>query len=144
MARRALTRLQCPECGCKGLFKDGKRHLSTGEKIQRFLCRACGYRFSEKPISPKSVDYRRQLCVFKEAKKLDPTTETKTVAGERKPTQEIEIAGGKIVELIRYMERQGYSFETIRLNRIALKVLIDRGANLFDSESVKEVMAKQK
>jgi integrase len=75
---------------------------------------------------------------------LDSATEKKTVAGERKPTQELEIARGKIVELIRYMERQGYSLETIRLNRIALKVLIDRGANLFDSDSVKEVIAKQK
>ena len=122
------------------LFKDGRRRLSGGESVQRFLCRACGYRFSEKSISSKQVDYSRQLCVLNEAKKLDPTTEIKTVAGEEKTQQE---AKGKILELCLYMKRQNYSEETIRLNRIALKVLYDRGANLFDTDSVKDVIAKQ-
>ncbi|MBT0159093.1 tyrosine-type recombinase/integrase [Candidatus Bathyarchaeota archaeon A05DMB-2] len=72
---------------------------------------------------------------------MDSATENKTVAGEIGKTQ--QEAKGKIVELCLYMKRQGYSEETIRLNRIALKVLMERGANLFDSESVKDVISKQ-
>lgn len=51
---------------------------------------------------------------------------------------------GRLVEYCFYMQKQGYSEATIRLNRTALKVLFERGANLLDSESVKEVIAKQK
>jgi integrase len=72
---------------------------------------------------------------------LDTTTELKIVVGENGKTQQ-EIKG-KILELCLYMKRQNYSDETIRLNRIALKVLADRGGNLFDPESVKDVIAKQ-
>jgi integrase len=74
------------------------------------------------------------------AKKLDSATEIKTVAEEGKIQQENK---GKILELCLYMKRQNYSEETIRLNRIALKVLYERGANLFDTDSVKDVIAKQ-
>jgi integrase len=41
------------------------------------------------------------------------------------------------------MKRQAYSDETIRLNRIALHALLDRGANLFDENSTKDVISKQ-
>lgn len=39
--------VRCPECGSRRIWKDGLRFLRNGEKIQRFICRACGYRFSE-------------------------------------------------------------------------------------------------
>lgn len=68
-------------------------------------------------------------------------TETKTVARETNRT--LEEIKGKILELCIHLKRQGYSDETIRLNRIALKVLIDRGANLYDEGSVKDVIARQ-
>jgi len=37
----------CPECGSTRLFKDGKRKLADGSKVQRYLCRDCGYRFTD-------------------------------------------------------------------------------------------------
>jgi len=38
----------CPECGSRRAWKDGLRHpRGRGRPIQRFLCRSCGYRFSE-------------------------------------------------------------------------------------------------
>ena len=73
---------------------------------------------------------------------MTSATEIGTVAGETKRT--IEEAKGKILELCLHLKRQGYSDETIRLNRIALKVLVDRGANLHDECSVKDVIAKQR
>jgi integrase len=71
---------------------------------------------------------------------LDTTTELEVVGENGKSQQE---AKGKILELCLYLKRQNYSEETIRLNRIALKVLSERGANLFDTDSVKDVIAKQ-
>jgi len=39
--------VQCPSCSSKRLFKDGWRKLSDGSKAQRYLCRDCGYRFTD-------------------------------------------------------------------------------------------------
>jgi integrase len=135
--------LHCPQCGSKRIFRDGLRYMSKG-KVQRYLCRKCGYRFSEKKPSNDCLtsNTTSQVCVFRqEAKNLATATETKTVAGET--TRDLEETRGRIVELCMYMKRQGYRDETIRLNRIALKVLMDRGANLNDENSVKDVIAKQ-
>jgi hypothetical protein len=38
---------KCPECDSVKVYKDGIRELRTGNLSQRFLCRSCGYRFSE-------------------------------------------------------------------------------------------------
>ena len=62
-------------------------------------------------------------------------------AGATKQTIEIK---GKIVEYCFQMQKQGYAESTIRLHRTALKVLAERGADLLDPESVKEIIAKQK
>lgn len=138
--------VKCPQCGSNGVVRAGKRYYN-GVAIQRFLCKECETRFSD-PFSKKinklnSITSDCHLsALLQEAKKMDPATEAKPVAGEvGKTSQE---AKGKILEFCLYMKRQGYSEETIRLNRIALKVLMDRGAtNLFDSDSVKDVIARQ-
>ena len=41
------------------------------------------------------------------------------------------------------MERQGYALATRKLNSTCLRILIQRGANLADPETVKEVLARQ-
>ena len=38
--------VKCPECGSQRTWKDGKRYVK-GREIQRYLCRSCGYRFSD-------------------------------------------------------------------------------------------------
>ncbi|MEM3466421.1 MAG: hypothetical protein QW566_08130, partial [Candidatus Jordarchaeales archaeon] len=38
--------LACPYCNSTRLFKAGFRVTGTGERIQRYLCRVCGRRFS--------------------------------------------------------------------------------------------------
>jgi integrase len=167
---RGNKTLTCPECGSKGPFyRDGLRYLKNGETRQRWLCRDCELRFTEAdpargkgssskrdaggPLkefseqllnTSKGIVEDRQVCVSnKEAKNLDTTTKTNIVVGERKPSQDEAITKGKILELCIHMKRQGYSEETIRLNRGALKVLHERGADLFDQESVKDVISKQ-
>jgi len=39
--------IQCPECSSERLWKDGLRYLNDGRVVQRWVCRNCGYRFSE-------------------------------------------------------------------------------------------------
>jgi integrase len=138
--------LICPECGSSQICKAGLRYLADGSKLQRFLCNNCHIRFSEtNPFKPSRTNSNHRLsAVLQEAKKLDSTAEIKTVVGEKKYNEIAAIAKGKILELCLYMKRQGYKDEYIRLNRIALKVLHERGADLFDEDSVKDVISRQK
>ncbi len=39
--------VQCPQCRSQTLYKDGLRYLTDGSSVQRWLCRLCGYRFSQ-------------------------------------------------------------------------------------------------
>jgi len=38
---------RCPQCESKSLYRDGIRYLEDGSAVQRWLCRICGYRFSD-------------------------------------------------------------------------------------------------
>jgi integrase len=42
--------VRCPECGSNRLYKDGIRYSRSNRQVQRYLCRDCGYRFSEPKI----------------------------------------------------------------------------------------------
>ena len=87
-----------------------------------------------------------QVCANKGAKNLNPTTEIKTVVGDKKSrlaTLDPTIKG-KILEYEFWMQKQGYVESTIRLNRTCLKMLIINGANLLDPESVKLALTKYK
>ena len=50
---------------------------------------------------------------------------------------------GKIVEFLWWMKKQGYKESTIISRAARLRRLINLGADLYDPESVKEVIAKQ-
>ena len=39
--------LRCPQCSSERLYKDGLRYLKNGLSVQRWLCRECGYRFTQ-------------------------------------------------------------------------------------------------
>jgi integrase len=52
-------------------------------------------------------------------------------------------ASGKIVEFLWWLKKQGYAESTIKSRVKLLKRLVKLGANLFDPDSVKEVIAKQ-
>ena len=153
---------QCPDCNGSKVWKDGLRKTRKG-KIQRFICRVCGYRFSEtsnigsnKPnyaknsvrqnsYSSPSLPSNRQICVTetigaKNLAKTESRTE-KQSAGGTKPT-EANIKG-KIVEYVWWMKKQGYAESTILGYSRILKILAHRGANLYEPESIKETIAKQ-
>jgi integrase len=130
---------ECPECHSKKNWKAGVRQTLNG-KVQRFLCRDCGFRFSEKSNIDSEMNNGRQLCaVFKDAKKLDTAAKTKTVAGEEKLPQDTK---GLIAQFMAYLEREGYDHDTRYVYHIGR--LARLGADLLNPESVKEAIGRQK
>jgi len=138
----SATVLKCPDCGSSEVVRASKRYVND-LVIQRYLCKNCEFRFSDpsKHLNVKDKHKTNSHLCAEKAKKMDSATEIKTVAGENGKSQQEAIV--KILELSLYLKRQNYSEETIRLNKSALKVLHERGANLFDTDSVKDVIAKQ-
>lgn len=52
---------KCPECGSTKTWKDGLRYLNDGRAVQRYICRSCGFRFSETSAQPfKKLDVAEQ------------------------------------------------------------------------------------
>ena len=156
----------CPECGSQKLFKDGLRYLWDGNAVQRWLCRNCGYRFSEKGPQgssqppQKTSDMSQHVSIIdtqslrgkldilynrrvrdsaKEAKNL-AAAELKTVAGER-TSQDVK---GALVTFGVKRLTKGIGEETITNQKNILKRLERIGANLLDPLSVWHVIDKAK
>jgi integrase len=142
--------LVCPECNSKRIYKDGFRYLRSGKKIQRYRCANQGYRFSEhfgrQNIITKLNNNRiRQVGVLlKEAKNLGKMQETKTCVDKRKQTlRENEIkAAPKIEKLIEQLKNDGRQPGTLINYKKSLKNLLQHGADLFNPENTKAVLAK--
>ena len=135
----------CPECGSSKFFCNGHRLLRDGSDAQRYLCRECGFRFSEPSILKIHTQYNlsSQICAG-EAKNLADTTENKAVVGDRKQLLDQQTLKGKLLEFEFYMQKQGQRPATSKSRVVRLKTLAERGANLFDPESVKATIALQK
>jgi transposase-like protein len=138
----------CPECGSRKVWKAGLRWTSSGQ-IQRYLCRECGYRFSENNEFSRKItnssynkEVSRQICVSEsEMKNLVKVAQhQKQDAGATQTNAEVK---GKLVEYSFWMHKQGYKNSTIKTRTKILKQLTKRGANLDDPESVKKVIAEQ-
>jgi integrase len=71
------------------------------------------------------------------------TTQTKEQDAGKTPLDNLADVKGKLVEYTWYMQKQAYAPETIRTNYGALKALLSRNADLMNSESVKEALAKE-
>jgi len=63
-------------------------------------------------------------------------------AGTWEPTAKADIKG-KLIEFMWKLKKEGYSGATIREYSYILQNLLKRGADLYDPENVKEVIAKQ-
>ncbi|MCW4046853.1 MAG: tyrosine-type recombinase/integrase [Candidatus Bathyarchaeota archaeon] len=147
------TTVSCPQCGSTRLYKAGLRYLSNNTSVQRWLCRNCYYRFSQrKPlqnISCKSINsaagifYNRQVCDCLTEASKNLTEITRTEQAQREGTQQTADIKGKIVEYSFWLLKQGYSKYTIQGRTKILKRLVKLGANLYDPENVKEAIAKQ-
>ncbi|MFQ6076464.1 MAG: tyrosine-type recombinase/integrase [Candidatus Bathyarchaeia archaeon] len=142
----------CPECGSQRLWKDGIRHTRSGN-VQRYICRECGYRFSDRPDPPEHVervhtkksyrpsgyilDRRVSVALAEGTKNLaEVESRQKRAAGATK-LSEADVKG-LIAQYAYWLEKEGYKSATyLRLIRILAKK-----ANLLDPEDVKSAIAK--
>jgi integrase len=125
--------LSCPSCGSSATVKNGLRLLSDNKETQVLKCSDCGRKFSQNYLRCHDENSTYQIGA-NWVKNLDTATETKTVTSDIK---------GKILEHHVKMKLQGYKDSTIRLSRSAINVLMNRGADLTNPESVKAVIAQQ-
>jgi integrase len=196
----APQRLCCPECGSSKIWKDGIRYTTNNGAIQRYLCRACGYRFSqpsikvnvsnqfrgfkssshltktavskrnfstEKVLNDSSFPFcknvgshsvtnigkhlnsfcsynsKHRVCVSnKEAKNLEPQTELKTVAGEKKRKIDAATAKGLLLQYELWLAKEGYGEKSRYID--CIRMLINSGADVLNPEHVKEIIGKKK
>jgi integrase len=140
----------CPECGSNEIWKDGFRYTNNGQ-VQRYLCKNCGLRFSESPgirrkkIYGQKPSISRQICVTqtegtKNLAEVEPRKET----AQREGTEKGAEIKGKLFEFEWWMNKQGYAKGTNRTYITCLRTLWNRGATIYDSESVKDVITRQK
>jgi len=157
--------MHCPECGSKKVWRAGLRYLAEGRTVQRWLCRECGYRFSEKksqnlsfnPLKTLKEPFKKLLnssynvnneCQVCEAltegmKNLIATEHKQTVAGELHTTIQQNVKG-KILEFAWYLKKNGFADSTIKRYIQSCNTLTSYGADILDLESVKGTIAKQK
>lgn len=134
--------VSCPECQFSNYVLAGNRYVND-VKIQRFLCKDCGFRFSDpnfdKNVLKEKINLiqqsgRRQICV-------SLTEGTKNLTAEQK--QKV-LQGNKLKETLFnyswYLQKQGRKETTILTYTNALKSL-SRYCDLSDSEEVKGIIA---
>ena len=154
-----MSSVTCPSCGSERTWRDGTRRTRNGD-MQRYICRKCGHRFSEtrwnssdQPelvqrvhrevlFSVPSLPFSRQICAS-EPKGAKNLAEVESRIEQHAAGATLPDVKGKIVEHSFWLLKQGYKPATIKMRTRQLKRLKERGANLFDPESVKETIAKQ-
>ena len=84
-----------------------------------------------------------QVCVDEKKMKnlVKVETRQKQAAGATKPL-EAEIRG-RIIEFAWWLKKEGYKDSTIKIRSRNLKRLVKLGVNLYDPESIKEIIANQ-
>jgi len=150
----------CPSCHSDRIWKDGLRRTRVGD-VQRWLCRKCGFRFSEsscnysegvQKVHRQILNYKLstssscQVCVS-EAEGMINLAEVETRTQEKAAgatTQNPAAIKGKLIEFAFWMSKEGLREATIKGRVALIRRLADLGADLWNPETVKEVIAKQK
>ena len=141
----------CPECGSPRVFHDGFRKASlnalSNEPIQRFRCAEYGHRWSQH-IALNVIDNNKQISrisakILQDAKNLVSAQKTRICAEkERTPTENEVKAAPTIEKFLNQLRNDGRKAVTVVNYRKALRLLLRTGANLFDPENTKAVLAK--
>jgi integrase len=153
---------KCPECGSRRVWKAGLRWTSSGQ-IQRYLCRECGYRFSENNLFSRKItnssynkQTTRQICAL-ETERVKNLVEVaqhqKQDAGATKllttktnhKKDAVPTSNENIVAVFRdWMQRQGYKTSTCEAYAKRIKIILEKKADLWNPKSVKGIIAEQK
>jgi predicted RNA-binding Zn-ribbon protein involved in translation (DUF1610 family) len=133
--------LSCPECGSSKIYKDGLRYTSNGE-VQRFLCRDCGFRFSDTTalnVKDNNSGFSQQNNSSRGLDLLAALDETKTSAGlTGNQTQD-----GYIIDFAWKMKKRNKAVSTIQNRILYLSRLVKLGADLTKPDTVETVFATE-
>jgi len=143
--RPAQPPIKCPQCNSTQTWKDGIRYTKGGQ-IQRFICRDCGYRFSESSHMNKNSEaytIERRVCVsdneMKNLAKVETQTENRLAGATKINEQNIE---GKIIDCLWNLKKAGcYAESTIKQTGYILRRLKRNKFNLLEPEEIKEMLA---
>ena len=152
--------VRCPECGLMKVWKDGCRHTVNG-RVQRYICRSCGFRFSDPSrrsfgISERPSDCRELIYSWKswtgerrvgasesEAKNLVEVASRKMETAAGATPKELDIKGLLATYGVKLIQR-GLKERTIK-NRISvLRLLTKRGVDLLDPIKVWHAIDKMR
>ena len=129
-------------------WRDGLRwNDAKTAKVQRYLCRGCGLRFSEQSLNTQrdiqgstKYAFERRETVTEATKNLEPVQKTKGrlfCAGDAKLSIDTK---GLLTQFYAYLEKEAYSVESDYVDKV--KHLAVLGANLRDPEHVKTVIGR--
>lgn len=154
----------CPQCNSRKVWRDGHWTPTFGERIQRWSCRECEYKFSDpkdlekakkafqqvekiesmKLKSQSDIHSTRQICVKNDKETKNLVAEQQTIHVPQKRELDLPKIRGAIVEFIWHLQKHGYSEDTYMPYSENLKFLAKNGADLYDPEHVKDVVASLK
>lgn len=161
-----MSTVRCPHCKSQRIWKDGIHQTNNGA-IQRYICRSCGKRFIEttwnRLNTPEHLQKIHRQILFssntlvsnRRVSVREPKRTKNSAVVERdlletivKPEKPSLLrkspAEKKIFEFAFWLKKNGYAESTIIGRVKLLKIMVRRGAILYDPESIKEVIAKQK
>jgi len=148
--------IRCPECGSTSLYRDGLRYLKDGSSVQRWLCKACFYRFTDPEHKALINKYLKNNNAENEAMKgvqipqahgsakavyaltEKPLATTATTERETAETQQ-----SLIFKYAWEMKKRGQAEKTIKGRVWRLTCLAKKGADLMNPDSVETVLATE-
>ena len=133
-----ISVVHCPNCGAENSWRDGFRFVKT-QRVQRYMCRNCGSRFSE-PNQLRSVS--KDVKAGK-VRKINLSEPVHYLTGDIATTSQTQNCKGRIIEHLFWLQKEGFAENTITRRIRHLTTLAKRGANLLDPDSIKETIAKQ-
>ncbi len=130
----------CPQCGSTNIYKDGFRD-DTQETVQRYRCKEYSHRFDQHSLNTKTAN-RTTNHLSAKAKKMGFPQKIKVCAEvEHTPTKNEVVATPQIEKLLIQLYNDGKSASTIKNYKVYLYKLLKLGADLFDPENTKSVLA---
>ena len=147
----------CPKCNSKSLWRDGLRNQMFGEPIQRWLCRECGFRFSDSEDVKKAQDALKAAQEF-ESKALKSghgivsscqicVSETKNLGADQQivvvPQKSDVDLKSAIVDFAWKLKKENLAEETIKKYDYSLLQLVAAGIDLMHPEVYAEKMLSQ-
>lgn len=125
--------ISCPECNGSDYVLAGNRYVGS-KRIQRYLCRICGYRFSEKNVLSKTCQTGScQICVSL-TEGMENLSRTEQNTALRKNEK------GDLVSFAWHLKKLGRNKKTIKTYTKNIGN-IGKYCDIYDPEAVKSIIA---